>query len=235
MIVTAHQPAYLPWLGYFDKMIRSDVFVYLDTVQFEKNSFTNRNRIKTAQGPSWLTIPVNAKDHLSSSMVDLPIDFKQDWITKHLKSIYANYKKASRFELVYPKLEALYLQKNHNFADFCYHHLLFWVQELRINTQIIRSSELNINSKKSQLILDLCTILNANHYISGNLGKNYLQENDFLENNISIEYQDYKHPSYSQLWGEFLPYMSILDFWMNTDNIQLITGGNNNGMVPRVE
>ena len=94
MILSAHQPAYLPWLGYFDKIARADVFVYLDTVQFEKNSFINRNQIKTPQGAQWLTIPVRTKGHMSASLRTTEIDDSQKWRSKHIKSIETNYRKA---------------------------------------------------------------------------------------------------------------------------------------------
>lgn len=98
MIVTAHQPDYLPWLGYFDKIKRSDIYVFLDIVQYEKNSFTNRNKIKTANGPVWLSIPVIKTNHFEMKMKDKLIDKNYDWQQKHLNAIYLAYKKAAYFE-----------------------------------------------------------------------------------------------------------------------------------------
>lgn len=94
MILSIHQPAYLPWLGYFDRIARSDKFVYLDNVQFERNSFINRNRIKTANGPIWLTIPVRLKEHFNKTIADIEIDARQNWKRKHLRSIEQNYRHA---------------------------------------------------------------------------------------------------------------------------------------------
>ena len=108
MIVTAHQPAYLPWLGYFDKIARADVFVFLDDVQFEKNSFINRNKIKTAQGGQWLTIPVRSKGHTDDTLRTTRVNAEVPWREKHLKAVALNYKKAPFFEQRYPKLESLY-------------------------------------------------------------------------------------------------------------------------------
>ena len=105
MILSAHQPAYLPWLGYFDKIIKSDVFVFLDTVQFEKNSFINRNKIKTPQGSVWLTVPVKLKGHLDVPLLKIEIDHKINWQKNHLKSIYLNYKKAPHYKEGYFKIE----------------------------------------------------------------------------------------------------------------------------------
>lgn len=224
MILSAHQPAYLPWLGYFDKIVRSDLFVFLDSVQFEKNSFTNRNQIKTAQAPIWLTVPVKIKGHMTSSLRDMEIDNRQDWKIRHLKAIFFNYKKAPRFDECYPVLERLYKKDHSLLADLCWDHLIFWLQEFDIKTRIVRSSELDIVSKKSDLIFELCHFYEATKYISGALGRSYLEEDKFIQAGIDIEYQDYQHPQYPQLWGEFLPNMSIVDFWMNTDRYELAFG-----------
>lgn len=216
MILTAHQPAYLPWLGYFDKIAKSDVFIYLDSVQFEKNSFTNRNRIKTPQGAAWLTIPVQMKGHLGKRILDIEIDNHQPWKKKHLNAIYLNYKKVANFEEKYHKIEKIYHRNEYQLlSDLCWDQLLFWLKELHIQTKVMKQSELSIESKKSDLIFDLCKQFTVSTYISGALGKDYLEEKKFAEQNIQIAYQDYQSPEYPQLWGEFMPNLSVLDFWMN--------------------
>ncbi len=225
-ILSAHQPAYLPWLGYFEKIIGSDVFVFLDTVQFEKNSFTNRNKIKSPQGAMWLTVPVRTKGHLGIPVSEIEIDTCSQWKKDHLKAIYLNYKKAPRFAECYSKLEVLYQKDINLLSELCWEQLMFWLRELGIERKIVRSSQTGVSSKKSDLVLDLCKAFSADSYLSGSLGKNYLREQDFIDAGISVSYQDYKHPVYRQLWGEFLPNMGVLDFWMNTDEYGLITGGN---------
>jgi hypothetical protein len=234
MILSAHQPAYLPWLGYFDKIIKSDIFIFLDSVQFEKNSFTNRNKIKTPQGAIWLTVPVKIKGHLNLALKDIEIDTRSHWEQDHLKAIYLNYKKAPRFNECYPKLETLYQKEYVFLAELCWDHLVFWLKELGIAKRLLRSSQLPVASKKSDLILDLCRYFSADHYISGALGKNYLAENDFQNSGISIEYQHYAHPGYPQLWGEFIPNMGIIDFWMNSDKYWLISGDSKDDFFKRV-
>ena len=224
MIVSIHQPAYLPWLGYFDKINRSDIFVYLDSVQLEKNSFTSRNKVKTPQGASWLTIPLISKGHISNSIKDIRIDNSQNWKGKHLKSIFFNYRKAKYFDEVYPKIELLFEEEFEFFSDLAYKHLLFWLKEFGIRTEIIKSSSLDIKTRKSELILDLCSHFNASRYLSGTFGKDYLNEASFNSREIQIEYQNYDHPVYHQLNGEFLPFMGIVDFWMNTHDVKLISG-----------
>lgn len=218
MILSAHQPAYLPWLGYFNKIARADVFVYLDTVQFEKNSFINRNRIKTPKGAIWLTIPVKTKGHTSGSLLTTEIDDGQPWRGKHLKSIELNYRKAPRFDDRFPKIEALVRRQESNLAEYCFHQLRFWLDELAINTQVVRSSELNVESTKSDLILDLCRHFSAANYLSGAFGHDYLIEDDFKNFKISIDYLNFTTNPYPQLWGKFIPNLSVLDWWMNTTN-----------------
>ncbi|MBG9588630.1 WbqC family protein [Cytobacillus firmus] len=219
--ISIHQPAFLPWLGYFDKIKRSDIFVFLDSVQYEKNSFINRNKIKTPNGPIWLTVPVK-KHGLEQKIQNVKVDSNQNWKKKHLNSVYMNYKKAQRFEECYTKLESLYKEEYESLGDLCYFHLLFWLKEIGIDTKIVRSKELNIDSRKSDLILNICEYFNANKYISGINGLNYLKKEDFNKASISIEFQNYSHPTYPQLWGDFLPKMSILDFWMNSEQYHLI-------------
>ncbi len=216
MIITIHQPSYLPWLGYFEKISKSDVYVYLDSVQLEKNSYSCRNKIKTPQGSAWLTIPIKMKGHTNSIIKDVLIDNSKQWKKKHLKSIYYNYKKAPFFDELYPKLDGIYKKEYSFFSDLAYDHLIFWLNELEIKTKVIRSSSLLVDSKKSKLILDLCKYFKADKYISGYLGGNYLIEDDFVKNRIQVEYQNYKYPVYQQLYGNFIPHLSIIDFWMNS-------------------
>ena len=214
-VVSAHQPAYLPWLGYFDKIARSDVFVFMDTVQFEKNSFTNRNRIKTDRGPLWLTVPVKAAGHLSSTMLDVEVDENQKWREKHLKSIAQYYRKAPFYGVWFPRLEALYAQADSSLPELCFRHLTFWLEHLGISTRVMRLRDLPVDGKKSDLVLNLCRHFEADHYISGALGRGYLNLESFSAAAITVEFQDFVHPTYPQLNGEFLPNLAVVDAVMN--------------------
>ena len=215
LILSAHQPAYLPWLGYFDKIARADLFVYLDTVQFEKNSFINRNRIKTPQGVLWLTIPVKTKGHLSKTMRETETDTTQPWRDKHLKTLAMNYRRAPHFTQCFAKLERLLAEGSSNLAELCWAQLRFWLDEFAIPTRVVRASDLPVAATKSELILQLAQHLGARHYISGALGRGYLDEDEFAAAGISVEYQNYITPEYPQLWGDFIPNLSVVDYWMN--------------------
>ena len=215
MIISIHQPAYLPWLGYIERIKKSDAFIFLDTVQFEKNSFTTRNLIKGDNGPYWLTIPVKKKGHLSKSLLDIEISRDIDWRKNHLMSIKSSYSKAALFHEKYEKICNVYNNNETLLADLCFNHLLFWLDELNIKTKIIRSSSLNISSKKSDLILDICQEVGATTYLSGPMGKNYLEESDFISNGIKLNYHYFEPAPYPQLFGSFIPFMGIVDYWFN--------------------
>jgi hypothetical protein len=215
LIVSIHQPAYLPWLGYFDRIAASNLFIFLDTVQFERNSFINRNRIKTATGPIWLTVPVRLRGHLEMNINEIEIDSAQHWKRKHLRSIEQNYSRAPFFAKNFDRLVASYLPEAGHLAELCHGQLKFWLDELEIKTPIVRASELPIQAKKSDLVLALCRHVGATTYLSGPLGRGYLQEDRFSESNIEVRYHDYIHPVYPQLFGEFILALGVVDYWMN--------------------
>ncbi len=215
MIVTIHQPAFLPWLGYFDKILHSDTYVFLDSVQFRKGGYSNRNRIKGANGVIWLTIPVKLKGHKSSTIGDIPIDYSQKWKRQHLNSIFFNYRKAKFFDLLFPKLETLYAEKHELLSELVYAQLLFWMSELGIETEVVKSSDIPTQCKKSDLVLELCIKLGAHQYLASPNSTIYLEETGFHDHSIRIDYRGYEHPVYPQLFGEFVPNLSIVDYWMN--------------------
>ena len=214
--VSIHQPAYLPWLGYFDKIKRCDLFVFLDTVQFEKNSYMNRNQIKTPQGPLWLTIPVKTKGHMSQTLAKTEIDTSKPWQNRHLKAIEMNYKRALYFDAHYLRLKSALLNSDSpHLSDYLFDQLMFWLRLLRISTPVVRSSSLNLQASRSDLVLEICKHFSADEYLSGAFGRAYLDESKFAQSGVDICYQDFAHPMYRQLWGTFLPNMSVVDYAMN--------------------
>ena len=217
MIISIHQPAYLPWLGYFNKILNSDIFVYLDTVQYQKNSFQNRNKIRTSNGWIWLTLPVITKKKLFSSKIkELTIDNSQNWQKKHLGSIKMNYARSINYRSLINEIESFYTKKENNFSNFCFEMLIWFLKKLNIKTKIIKASDLKpTNKRKNDLILEICKHFKANTYISGILGKNYLNINEFEKNSIQVKFQDFIHPTYKQAYNEFIPNMSAIDLIMN--------------------
>lgn len=224
MIVSVHQPAYLPWLGYIDKIAHSDIYIFFDSVQLESRGFTHRNRIKTSHGSLWLTVPIHKHGHRNCVISDIIIDESRDWRKHHLKAIGLNYCRAPFFIERFEKLETIYRQSYsvRKLDQLCWEQLHFWLNELSLKTEIIKSSSLLLKEKKSDLILEICQKLGATKYLSGELGVNYLELDKFHHANIEVEFQNYTYPSYTQLYGDFLPNLSIVDYWMNTNDIKFI-------------
>lgn len=227
-ILTAHQPSYLPWLGLFHKIAISDKYVYLDSVQFEKNSFSNRNKIKLAQGPVWLTVPVLLKDHFKKTIKEIEIDNSRDWRNSHWKSIYLNYKKAPFFPRYSDFFENVYKKEWHYLTDLNEYMLKWFLKELGININYCKASEFNFEGYKSYLVLDMCKKLKADLYVFGILGKGYAKEEDFVKENTKIYFQDYNHPEYPQLWKGFMPNMSVIDLLFNCGekSLEILMQGN---------
>lgn len=215
MILTAHQPAYLPWLGYFHKIIISDVFVILDDVQYQKNYFTNRNKIKTSQGEAWLTVPVLTSGHMDITIRKMEINSNSNWRKKHWKSIDIHYKKAPYYSNYRYFFEKLYTKDWINLNDLLIEQLTFFLKELDLNTELYLHSELGFKNKKQDLILEMCDHFNSDLFVFGKDGKNYTDLDYFKEKNRKIYFQDYNHPIYPQLYGEFISHLSIIDLLFN--------------------
>jgi len=230
MILTAHQPAYFPWLGYFHKIALSDIYVILDNVQFEKNSFTNRNKIYSTQGELMLTVPVQLKGHIGKPIKEIKISNLENWRKKHWNSIVQSYKKAPFFDRYASWLESYYLKEWNFLLDLTSEMLYFIIKEIDIKTQIIRQSETGINSLKQDLVFDLCKATNADVYISGSLGRNYLDVKPFKQAHVDVYFQDYKHPVYQQFGRRnFIPNLGIIDLLMNVGSegaLDVINSGN---------
>jgi hypothetical protein len=217
MRVSINQPAYLPWLGYFNRIAISDVHVILDQVQFEKNSAINRNKIRTGNGWSWLTVPVKTKGKFGELEINsLEIDNASNWAEKHWKAICHNYGKTPYFEKYSSELHHMYSHPWSRLFDLMDEMNSYFIKEvLNLPTPLKYGSKLDAGGRKSDLVLNICRELGATTYISGPFGRDYLDEKQFFSEGIAIEYHDYVHPVYQQYYQPFEPYMSILDLIMN--------------------
>ena len=227
MKISINQPAYLPWLGYYERIAASDLHVVLDHVQFEKNSFINRNRIKTKNGPIWLTIPVLTSGRFQSLPIDqVIVDNRSDWKRKHWESINQAYGKSPYFFMCEAFLKEFYAAEWDLLLEYCMHSNKYILNLLSIKTPLILSSELGITSKKTNLVLDICKKLGATTYYSGALGKNYLDKDAFQANGIEVVYQDYPHPVYKQMGVPFVSHLSTLDLMCNhgPESLGIING-----------
>lgn len=220
MIVSIHQPAYLPWLGYIAKIRQADRFIYLDTVQFQKSSFQNRNKIRTKDGWAWLTVPVETKGRLFDTLLrDIAINNRLDWRRKHRAAIEMNYRRAPCFDRVFPQLASFYEATWLHLSTLCFEMLQSFLAMLDISTEIIAASQLPpTHGAKSDLVLELCRAAGATTYLSGSLGRNYLDLPAFQAAGIKVEFQDYQHPTYLQAYPGFEPYMGVVDLLMCAKN-----------------
>lgn len=214
MIVAIHQPEHLPYLGFFNKMSRCDIFVMLDDVQFTKNNFQNRNRVlSTNQKDLWLTVPVQTKGHTQNHIRDIVISRAGNWKKKYIKTIRQCYSKHPYFGRYFEAVEGIMNQEHTLLLDLNMAWIKFFRASLQIDNQVVFSSELNINSKKTDRLVDICKHLNATQYLSGDGAKAYLDERVFNEVDIDVRYQSFVHPEYPS--KHFKPYLSCIDLLMN--------------------
>lgn len=213
MIVSIHQPDYIPYLGLFYKISQSDKFVFLDDCQFSNDNMHHWNRVKTPQGECRLKIPVH--QHLGDTINNVRTKDELSWKEKHLKTLEMNYKKAPFFEKIFPDFKDLLLTQYESIAE----------QNIAINTWIANSfgmcvdfyktSDMQIDSTNERRVIDICKQLGGDVYISGNGARAYQTEEHFLSDGVQLVYTDYQSIEYTQLWGEFVPNLSVLDYVFN--------------------
>jgi hypothetical protein len=217
MKYSAHQPQYIPWLGFFDKIDKSDCFVYLDDVQYKHREFQNRNQIRTKDGLMWLTVPVLY--HQGEKVRDVRIDNAQDWRSDHLKSLRAWYGKAGFFKKYFSFFEGVYKKDWAKLIDINVAVIEFVLKELKVEKKMYFETGLAAGGEKTERIISIGKKLKAQVYLSGAGAKEYLEEGRFAEEGIKLEYQDFSHPVYKQQFmkteGDFVSRLSILDLLFN--------------------
>lgn len=213
--VAIMQPTYLPWCGYFGLMQAVDIFIFLDSVQFAKRSWQQRNQIKTPRGAQWVTVPVANKGKRDQLICEVEIDNSSNFANTHRKSIESNYAKAPWFKDLGPNLLAgiegqiLLADLNIGIIEYCR-------TLLGIETPLLRSSRMLGRGAKADLLASLCKDVGATEYISVPGSKDYLDESSAFEKiGVPVRYFNYRHPEYPQLFGDFLPYMSVIDMLFN--------------------
>ena len=228
--VAVLQPSYLPWLGFFDQMLRSDVFVYYDDVQYDKHGWRNRNRIKSPTGPIWLTVPVLNTGRHGQKIIDVEIDNRSPWARKHIAAIAENYARANHTARYLPKLEALLMQRWESLLELNLATVELICDWIGIHGRVERSSLLDIRGERSSRLMNLCRHFGADHYLSGDSAQNYLDMELFERGKVQVEWQSYQHPAYTQLHSEFMPYLSIIDLVMNVgeESLNILLGTRQN-------
>lgn len=215
MILTAHQPVYLPWLGLFHKIARADTFVSFNRVQYLPKDWNNRNKIKTSAGSIWLTVPVLKSGHRDKGIDEIEINNAIPWRRKHWRSICLNYSQAPFFGKYAPYLEGVYETDWRYLTDLNEAMLQWFLDILGISVEFLKASNLELQGTKSDLVVDMCQQLSADAYIFGALGRDYAKVEDFESRGIKVVFQDYNHPEYPQLHGPFISHLSVLDLLFN--------------------
>ncbi len=211
-----HQPNFIPYIGFFNKMAKSDVFVLYDTAQYSKNEFHNRNKIKTSNGLCWLTVPVSVTFGQRINEVKI-CDNK--FINKHLKTIKLNYSNSKYFNDYFPQIEKIYKEGANDelLVDFNIRFLRFFVDFLGLDIKIVKTSELSLSTenKSTDAIVEILKKVNSKVYLSGAGAKSYLDSEKIMSNQIELLWHNFIHPIYHQQWGDFEINLSILDLLFN--------------------
>jgi len=229
MIVSILQPSYLPWIGMFDLMHKSDVFVYHCDVQYDK-SWRNRNRIRTKEGTSWLSVPVMIKGNSRSLVKDMEIDNSQKWARRHWNLILANYRKAPFFDTYGNFFDVLYNAKKWKYlADLNYYIVDNLLDFLGMKVKIEYSSSLDLgDSRGNDRIIRICRALGADTWLANSACRDYVDAGLYDKSGIKMIYHDYNHPEYKQLYEPFISHLSVIDllFCCGKDSLPVITAEN---------
>lgn len=213
MKIAITQPEFMPFLGFVDKMRQVDMLVLLDDVQYNKREFQNRNRIRSKDGFLWMTVPVKSKGKFEQKIMDVEIDNSQDWRDRIFGQIVSCYFQVP-FYSVYRKIFKSIFEKEWDWLVDLNVCIIDWAKEIfrYKDLKIIRASELNVGGVKSEHLANICRAVGATEYLSGKMGKDYLEEDKF---DCKVSYQDFKHPVYKQMFEPFLPDLSFLDLVFN--------------------
>jgi len=216
--VSGHQPHYLPWLGFFDKMLLCDVFIIEDNVQFEEQGFQNRTRIKTSNGARWLTVPIK---HVGKSVpineVTIANEAQPDWAKNHWLALKFNYSRAPYWKKYSGFFEATYSQRWEKLIDLNTHIIQGLIRFLNLEKKPLKmASSIGASGRKSELVLEQCKAVGATTLLSGVGARAYLDLQRFEDEGIKVVFQDFKYPIHPQLGDEFVPNLSAVDylFWV---------------------
>ena len=228
MILTAHQPVYLPWLGLFHKIALADMFISFNQVQYQPKDWNNRNKIKTAQEPVWLSVPVLRSGFLERKYTEIEINNSINWGRKHFNSMQGSYAKAPYFKRYADFFEDTYKKDWNTLVELNEYMLRWFLDTLGINVPVRRADEWTFQGMKSDMVLDMCLQAGADTYIFGAEGRNYADEQSFNEAGVEVLYQDYQHPEYPQLHGDFISHLSIVDLLFNCgdNSLEILMSGN---------
>ncbi|MCF8142963.1 MAG: WbqC family protein [Deltaproteobacteria bacterium] len=216
MIVSAYQPYFAPFAGFFAKALQSDILVLMDRVQFPRGTtWLTRNRFKNDQGVLWLTIPVWKKGLGLQQIHEVRICNEGRWAAKHLASLKSAYRNAPFFEDHAPFMEGLFSERFDRLVDLNLNVIQHMMAHLRIPAKVVLLSDLRVDSDEPRLSVDICRELGATRFLAQAGAGKYLDADRFQRTGISLEFFNPRPPVYPQLWGPFLPNLSALDLLFN--------------------
>jgi len=217
LIVSAHQPNFAPWVGFFDKMLQSDVLVLLDTVQFIKRGYQNRTRVKGPGGAQWLTVPVVSKGRYDQLTKDVEIDESVDWRRVHLRTLRTVLAKTPHLDELLACVEPVYaLHGSRKLAEFNTLLIRGLASHFGIGTRLVLASELNCGGQSTQLMLNVTRAVGGDVYLSGPTGRDYLEPELFTSAGVTLRFHSFEPFAYPQRFGEFVAGLSCLDYAANT-------------------
>lgn len=219
MIVAAHQPSYLPWLGYFDKMAKADLFVVMDDLQYEAQNFQNRQRVKLGTGPAWLTVPLERgaqNDRIIDKRIDNSGSPKQHWQRRTWLTLETNYRRAPFWSRYADALHDIYTRPWQSLVELDLTLLDLARGWLGIDVPILRSSSLGLVGHKTDRIIDMCRKVGARAYLSGSGGSTgYLDVEQMGRAGIGVIWQHFEHPRYPQRYSGFASHLAFVDLVLN--------------------
>lgn len=209
MLVTIHQPQFMPWLGYLDKVDQADLFLILDTVQFKKNEWQNRNRIRTSQGWQWLTVPV--LQQFGQRIDDVMINPTAIWKVQHLRALEMHYARAPYIDRYLPQLREIYAAPWTKLSDLNRATVQWLLKAYGILTPVRSASQYVAREEPTSRLIDLCRAVGATQYLAGPGSEQYMDKARFDDSGIQLEIQEFHHPIYRQAYEPFEPNLSALD------------------------
>jgi hypothetical protein len=235
MRLGALQPGYLPWLGFFDQIDRSDVFILYDDLPYAKDSWRNRNRVRTPQGWCWLTVPVVNEGRSRKTIREIEISNDSDWRRDHWRTIRNHYRRAPHFDAHEAFFAKVYERPWRYLVDLDLEIIFYLIGALGIQTRIVLSSQEGLEQEylptregkdPTGRVAFLCRRLSADRFLEGALGRTFMDPSRLLPLGITLEFHDYQHPRYRQLYRPFIPHLSVIDLLFNhgADSLDILTG-----------
>jgi hypothetical protein len=209
MRVTIHQPQFLPWLGYLDKIDQADLFIMLDTVQFKKNEWQNRNRVRTAKGWQWLTVPV--LQHFGQRIDEVLINPTATWKAQHLRALDMHYARAPYRDRYLAQLRELYSTPWNKLSDLNKATVQWLLEAYGISTPVHSAADYAARDEPTDRLIDLCRAVGAKQYLAGPGADRYMDKTRFEYSGVRLEIQVFQHPIYRQVYEPFEPNLSALD------------------------